>query len=480
MILRRPLPTLALLSALAACAPVGPDYHPPRPDLPAAFSGAAAAHAAVSGKAARATPLAQWWTGFHDPLLNRLAARTLAGNLDVQIAGQRLEAARADRDAVAAAEQPTLGLGADYANERSSTLLAWPPGNGQYKTWDAGLQGSWEIDVFGGTRRAIEAADAASSMAEEDVNAAKVAVLGELVADYTLLRSDQHRLDIARRNIAAQNDSLALTRRALKAGLGTEVDVARAEAAVKLSSAQVPVLEGGVQRLAHAIAVLTGQPPETLTAALYDQGGHDLKAPPLPAALPSDLLRNRPDIRRAERRIAAATAQVGVATADLFPKFEIPLGIGPATSNFANLFNIDSLVWTLGLSARQSVLDGGKRDAHVRAAQAVSEADRLLYRRTVLDALREVEDRLTGIDTERRRHAFLVTAVEDDRIAFTQASRLYGAGLTDFLKVLDAERALFQAEDALAVSEAGEVLDIVGLYRAFGGGWQVSARSPST
>jgi NodT family efflux transporter outer membrane factor (OMF) lipoprotein len=449
---------------LAACT-VGPDYQPPQITLPAQFDGPIpAADAAIDPGA--------WWQSFKDPLLDKLVAQAIEGNLSLKIAAQRIAAARAERDAVAAAQQPTVGAGVSAANSRSSELLTWPPGLGEYKTYQFGLEGSWEIDLFGGTRRAVEAADAQAEASVEDRRAAVVAVLGELAADYAILRSNQHRLDIAHRNIAAESDAWGLSRRAFAAGLGTEVDMARAEAAVHLSEAQLPTLEAGVARMTHAIAVLLGRFPEEVKAALFASGDHQLAMPPLPAALPSEVLRNRPDIRRAERRIAAATARVGVATAELFPKLKIPLGISPMASNLGNLLNAKSLVWTFGASASQTLLDGGRDDARIRAAEAVAEEDRLAYRQTVLTAFGEIEDRLIDFSAEQRRHVALTAAVEEERRAFDRITRLYAAGLTDFLGVLDSARALFHAEDSLAQSDLNQTLDLVGLYRALGGGWR--------
>jgi len=460
---------------VAGCAKVGPDYQPPQVQTPIAWSEAAA------GPESGETDLRNWWQGFGDPLLEDLVAQAVAGNLDLQMAARRVIAAKADRVAIAAGGLPTLGAGVSAANSRSSEMLTWPPGVGEYKTYQYGLESSWELDVFGGTRRAVEAADAASGAAAEDRRGIMVALLGDLASDYTLLRFSQKRLEIAHRNIAAEQKALELSERAYKAGLGTDMDVARARAAVETSQSQIPPLEANIARMGHAIALLLGRFPGDLKAdgvlaRLVLPLPKDLVLPPLPGTLPSEMVRNRPDIRRAERQIAAATARVGVATAELFPHFKIPLGIGPMTSNMVNLLESDALVWTFGLSATQTLYDGGKSNAHIRAAEAVAEQDRLAYRQTILQAFREVEDRLVGYRTEQDRHASLVAAAADEAQAFDRATRLYASGLTDFLKVLDSERALFHAEDSLAQSEQAQALDLIGLYRALGGGWQEADR----
>lgn len=462
------LPPILLAALVAACA-VGPDYQPPQPQLPDHWSEQSASQAETQD-------LALWWRSFNDPELDRLVNQAIAGNLDLKRAVQRIEAAKAERVIQAAGGLPTVTAGASASNARSSETLSWPPGNGEYKTYQYGLESSWEIDVFGKTKRAVEAADATIGVAIEDRRAIMVALLGEVAADYVTLRSAQHRLDIAQRNIATEQRALALSEKAFSAGLGTDMDVARARATVETSQGQVPQLTVSIGRMSHAIAVLLGRFPGEMTAELETPplegpmvGG---ALPVLPAALPSDVVRNRPDIRRAERRIAVATAQVGVATADLFPHFVIPLGLTPMTSNLVNLFDPGSLVWSFGLSASQTLYDGGRSEARVKVAQVLTEEDRLAYQQTILAAFREVEDRLIGFSMERQRHDSLAAAAADERRAFDRASQLYANGLTDFLKVLDSERALFRAEDSVAESELVQRLEIIGLYRAFGGGWQ--------
>ena len=459
----RLLSAVLAASMLAACT-VGPDYQPPQPQLPE--------HWSEDHDAANVKALGPWWHEFHDPLLDRMVAQAITGNLDIQMAMQRVEAARADRVVVASADLPSVGAGVSAANSRSSEKLTWPPGLGEYKTYQYGLEASWEIDIFGGTRRAVEASDAVIGAAVEERRAVLVALLGELAADYITLRSSQHRLDIAQRNIEAAQKALELSNRAFTAGMGTDMDVARAHAAFETAQSQIPLLKATGAQMRHAIAVLLGRFPEEMSQELALAERTNPQLPTLPTTLPSEVVRNRPDIRRAERHIAAATARVGVATADLFPHFKIPLGLSPMASNLVNLFDPDSLVWTFGLSATQTLYDGGRSEARIRAAEALAEHDRLAYRQAILTAFREVEDRLIGYSTERQRHAFLTAAAEDERRAFDRATRLYAAGLTDFIKVLDSERALFAAEDAVAQSELAQFLDVIGLYRSLGGGWQ--------
>ena len=456
-------PLLAAL-LLTGCS-VGPDYQPPTPNLPDRWS-----ETAPTG--VRGDDLAQWWHAFHDPELDRLIDAAIAGNLDLKMAVQRTVIAKTERDRREARDLPVIGAGIAAANSRASETLTWPPGDGEYKTYQYGLDASWELDVFGGNKRSVQEADALTDASVEDRKAVLVSLLGEVAADYATLRSAQVRLDIANRNIAVQQHALELSQRAFQAGLGTDLDVARAQAEVETSQAQVPHLEAVIARMCHALSVLTGRFPGELTTELTDGSAKMLPLPELPTALPSDVVRNRPDIRRAERRIAAATARVGVAEADLFPHFQIPLGLGPMTSNLVNLFDPASLVWTFGLAAGQTLYDGGARQDRIKAAQALTEEQKLAYEQTILAAFREVEDRLNGYATEGRRQSSLIKASADQERAVDRATKLYARGLVDFLKVLDSERALYRAQDTQAESELAQRLELIGLYRALGGGWQ--------
>ena len=456
--------TAAMVSVLLASCTVGPDYLPPPVTAPPQWSEQIPHDAAVAEHV--------WWRGFQDPVLDDLLEQALEANLDLQITQQLLIQARAERNMVAAQSGPQIKGGASDILQRTSPTVKWPPGIGESKTYQAGLDVSWEIDVFGGTRRAVEAADATIEMTIENNHAVQVSLLAEIAADYIILRSSQARQSIAERNIASQRQTLALTQHAYQAGVSREVDVIRARAAVEMSESQLPALKATEHRMIHAIGVLTGHDPGALKDWL-SQTGHTMPmVPALPEALPSDVVRNRPDIRRAERHIAAATANVGVATADLFPHFSIPLGIGAMASNIENLVLAHSLIWTVGASAGQMIYDGGRTESRIRAAQAVAAADRIAYQQTILTAFREVEDAASNLAAERQHFAALQSAARDERKALDQTTRLYAQGLTDFLKVLDSQRTVFQIEDMLLQSKQAEGLETISFYKAIGGGWQ--------
>jgi NodT family efflux transporter outer membrane factor (OMF) lipoprotein len=458
-----------LLAALAAGCTVGPDYVPPRPAVPAQFTEQPATPAQVADATAR---LKRWWAEFHDPLLDRLVDRAIAENYDLRIARQQLLAARESRLITAAGDDPVVNFGGSFSQDNSSTTLQYPPGIGAYRTYELGFDASYELDVFGGRRRAEEAADAQVAASIDDRRSILVSLLAELAADYTRLRGAQLRLSIAQRNVEAERQGLQLTQAAFDRGLGTDLEVAQARAQLETVQSDLPALQATIAVNAHAIGVLVGDAPGALEAEL-DRPAPLMPAPPvLPASVPSEVVAMRPDIGRAERRYAAANAQVGVAVAAEFPHFSIPLTLQPTSSYVSQLFRQASLVWMAGVVGTQRVYDGGRTTAEIRRARATAEQARLSYGGTVLVALREVEDALSGYRTETQRYATLRAAAADAALAQDRATKLYAAGLTDFLHVLEADRTAYLAQDRLARSQQAEVEQTIALFKALGGGWQ--------
>jgi NodT family efflux transporter outer membrane factor (OMF) lipoprotein len=317
-----------LVLAGAGCT-VGPDYVPPKTEAPAAWTEAPTPGLIGTGPEAD-KQLDQWWTGFKDPTLDRLVTQAIADNLDLKIAEQHLAEARAARESAAAGLLPTLDASASAERQRYSTALKFPPFGGVANTFQAGFDASWEIDVFGKIRRGVEAADATIGAQVESRRDVLVSLLAELGRDYAALRSAQARLVIAQSNIKADQDTLDLTHDKFVGGLGNELDVAQAQAQLQTLNAAVPQLQAIVATQAHAIGVLLGQEPGALEAELSIPAPLPVAPPTLPAALPSDVVRNRPDIRAAERQIAGANAQIGVAIAQMFPSFSITPSFGVA------------------------------------------------------------------------------------------------------------------------------------------------------
>jgi len=464
---RFPLCAVALCAALGGCTALGPDYAPETPLHPPSWSTPLPDAPNAGGE-----PLADWWQSFGDPVLDRLAGLALAHNQDLGIAHQRLLQARAERDQVASRLGPELGAGADASASRSARALDYPPGIGESRSYRLGLDASWEIDLFGGRRRAAEAAQAQAQAVEEDEHALRVSLMAEVAASYATLRATQERVLIARDNIASLAAAQHLAETACRHGLGTTVEVSQARAERELGEARVPALRGDEARLIHALGVLAGGFPGDLKEILEAGPPTPMGAPALPAGVPSEMLRNRPDILAAERRLAAASAQIGVAEAERFPKFVIPLSLGSAASLVHDLFSDASIAWSIGAGASQSLYDGGRTRAGVRAALAHAQAQRLAYEQSVRRAFQDVEDALAGLNAQRSRQAALAAAVRDSQTALDRSTRLYRNGLSGYLSVLTAQRATYQARDALALSRLAHVQHVIGLYKALGAGWQ--------
>lgn len=459
----RMLGASALALALAACT-VGPDYQAPAPETRAGWQG--------PQQAADFAQIQQWWAAFHDVELDSLVGRAVAGNLDVKMAEQRILEARAQKSVAEAAYYPTVSAsgGATRAHVPKDAFTL-PSGN-TVNFFDADASLSWEVDLFGKTKRTVEAADATVGASVEDRRGALVTLLGELGNDYTALRAAQLRLAIAKRNVDAEQETLNLTRSKFDAHLGSELDVAQSEAQLANVRAVIPQLETIVVQQGNAIAVLLGEEPGALTAELSQSGALPPAPPVLPAAMPSDVVRNRPDIRSAERQLAAANAQIGVADAARYPSLTLNPQAALAGGTLHQMFSSAGLLWVAAASVKQPIFEGGKLDANIRSAEASAEEARLAYKKTVLTAFREVEDSLVAYEAEQRRHKELIMARDASRRALDRASELYKAGLGDFINVLDGERNLYTAEDSLAQSELTLTQTTVSLYKALGAGWQ--------
>jgi NodT family efflux transporter outer membrane factor (OMF) lipoprotein len=464
---------LVLLASLLAACTVGPDYTPPKPALPANWT----EHAATPAEIARTDQqLKKWWASFNDPTLDRLVDTALANNLDLKIASQRLIGARAARVIAASADYPQIDAGAIASDRQASNTVLFPPvdwNRSNYQFYQFGFDATWEIDIFGGIRRAKQAAEADYGATIEARRAVLVSLLAELATDYATLRASQERLSIADRNVAGARTSVELTQQSFARGLGNNLDVAQAQAQLQTVLSTQPPLRAAIGRMTHAISVLLGQiPGGALEQELAGSEGKIPSAPNLPVTLPSEVIANRPDIRQAERLFAAATARIGVAVADMYPHFSIPLSLTPETSMLNEFFRVSSLAWVVGLSATSHIYTGGADSARVRQAREQAEEARLAYQQTVLRAFQNVEDGLINYKTEDQRDVTLKAAAAASELAFERSTRLYKAGLTDFLHVLVNERAAYAAEDLATQSELESISDAIALYKALGAGWQ--------
>lgn len=504
---------LAMLLA-AGCA-VGPNYQPPEVQVPAGWSETRPADLATQPAAA----LTQWWHTLNDPLLDSLIQRAAAGNLDLRQAQARVREARALRQGATSELFPVFEQKGGYTRARQSSNsrevrrnfmggllgslvpgLNFDPGLGgspasisisrnqngltsgspgvavEQDLYQLGFDASWEVDVFGAVRRSIEASRADVAAAEEARRDVLVSVMAEVAWNYLEVRVFQKRLQVARANIAFQQDALDLTRSRFDAGLINELDVVQAQAQLSTTQSQVPLLESGLRQAAYRLAVLLGQHPGALWSELEEERAIPRTPPDLPEALPSDLLRRRPDIRRAERELAAATARIGVATADLFPRFSLNGSFAWESADSNRLFEKDSRAWSIGPGIRWRLLDGGAVLSNIEIQNAREEQAVIAYERTVLNSLEETENAMVAYARERMRYRTLRTAVDANRRAVEMANTLYSRGVADFLRVLESQRSLYLVEDQLIQSERAVVANLIALYKALGGGWDPEAK----
>lgn len=464
------LPALLLLLAtfglmfLPACS-VGPDYHAPLPQMPAHWSDTAG----VTADDACAT-LPRWWTLFRDPLLDSLIERAIAANPDLKIAETRIREARAQRRVAVAGGLPALDAGGGYSSTRRSERVA--DNVHTQDLFQAQFDAGWEVDVFGGVRRQVEAADATLAATVEDRRDVLVSLVGEVARSYLELRASQQRLAIARDNSRTQEQTVDLVRNKLQIGLGSELEVAQAETLLAQTTAQMPGLESSAIQAMHQLALLLGQQPLTLKEELAAPGPTLPVPPQVPAILPSELLRQRPDIRSAERQLAAATATVGAATAELFPRFSLSALLGVQSLSLGDLVSRSSRFWSVGPAVNWSLYDGGRTRAVIEIGEARRERAQLAYEKTVLTALGEAENAIVALDRERATRTALNEAVDASQRAVLIARGQYKAGITTFLNVLQGENALYQNQDKLAQSDQRLALATIALYKALGGGWQ--------
>lgn len=470
----------ALAAATAGCA-VGPDYRQPSVAAPARWS-----EPLAGGEAAAPDDVTTWWRTFNDPELDSLIERAVRSNLDLRIAQARVREARARYGIAAAALAPSADASGADSREQASHhqpvlgSVPLPPSTPfDNEVYQAGVDASWEIDVFGGRRREAESARAEVGASEDERRATLLVLLGDVARNYIDVRGYQRRLAIAAENIGAQRQGVAIARDRFAHGLATDLDVQESSALLAETQAEVPALTTQLQASVHRLGVLLGQDPGALLAELSAQAPIPSAPELVPVGLPSDLLLRRPDVLRAERQLAAATANIGVATSDLFPKFYLTGAAGYQSVGAGDWFSSGSSFWSIGPTVQWKIFDAGRVRANIRVQDARQEEALAAYERTVLTAFEEVENGLVSYANEQNRRRFLQDAVAANRNSLDLANRLYRGGLSDFLPVLDAERSLYDAEDRLAQSDHAIAGNLVALYESLGGGWQRYERSGS-
>lgn len=476
------LPLLGVSVFLVGCAAVGPNYV--APDLAVPDSWSSDPQGALQIHESQAV---EWWTLFEDPVLTELVERAVSENLDLRVAMSRIDEASAQLGIARGGRVPRLDTNASYTRGRQSeefsiggTKVGSLVGVDDIDSYGVALGSGWEIDLFGRIRRSIEASKANWQASIEDYRGVLVVLQAEIVLAYIDIRSLQRRIAIAKKNIVTQRQSLNIVRNRHRAGRTTGLELAQARGNLASTKATLPRLNASLQNAKHKLSVLLGVHPGTVMKELEDDG--KIPAPPekIIFGIPANLLRQRPDLRRAERRLAAQTARVGVATADLYPTLSLAGTFGFSAQDVGDLFHASSRTYGIGPGFSWNVFSGGSIRSAIDAEDARVEQALTVYEHTLLEALEEVENALTSYRYERVRGKELLKALAAYRDAAKFAKELYKSGKTDFQNVLDAERNVLSFEDQLLSSRAALVSNVVALYRAMGGGWRASdvAESP--
>jgi multidrug efflux system outer membrane protein len=468
----RPLATLLAAAVLSACA-VGPDYRTPETKAPDEFIATERAQFS-SSEVER-----DFWKSFNDVQLNQLVERALASNHDIRIAVARLREARALRGEARLDFAPTVTSGAQYVDARTSERTSIPGVPRDQEYYEAGFDAFWELDFFGRVRRNVEARSAEVQSAEAAVYSAQVSITAETARQYFELRGAQQRLEVARRNAENQRETLRITTARLDAGRGTQLDVSRAQAQLSATLATIPDLEESVTRAILRLGVLIGESPDTLVASLSAPG----ELPQLPVAhsigTPEALLRRRPDIIGAERDLAAATAQIGVAVGDLFPRISFVGRWGFDALDSGDLGASASEGWAFGPSIQWAAFDLGRVRQRIHAREAAADGALAKYEQTVLRALEETDASLTAYAKALAKQEHLQASAAASLQAASLARVRFENGAADFLTVLDAERSALAAEDQLAQSETQTATALLATYKALGGGFRPLSRQTS-
>ncbi len=461
-----PLAVFFAVTVMTGCATVGPDYVPPE------FNTQDTWHTdlkkGLSMQSTDPETLARWWTNLNDPVLSDFMELAIVTNLDIREAQARILEARARRGISEARLFPTVDSSGAYTQRRSSENA----GSGtESKLYSAGFDAGWELDIFGGIRRAVEAADADLQAAEDDLNHVLVSLFAEIALNYVDVRTFQTRIMVAETNLQNQEETYNLTRFRFEAGLIDELPVKQALYNLENTRSQLPTLRTGLEASKNRVAILIGQQPGAVHYKLDTYG--DIPVPPLQLAVgvPAETLRHRPDIRRAERRLAAQNARIGAAVADLYPKFNLTGYIGLESFSSTGLFNSGSHTWRFGPGIFWNIFDAGAIRRNIDVQSALQEQALIQYESTVLSALEEVENSMVAYVQEQFRHESLITATEAAREAALLSQDRFAAGLVDFSNVLDSQRSLLSFQDQLAGSKGDITTNLIRLYKALGGGW---------
>ena len=459
--LRPSLPRLALLlaltTALGGCVVVGPDYHKPSLSLPTKWGSGAASNPS------KPPELSQWWRRLGDPMLDELVDEAVAGNLDVASAKANIREARASYRQTVGALFPSASGSAGADRGKSGGYIS--------SQFQAGLDASWELDLFGGNKRAVEAARYGMDAAEEELRATLLTLIGDVATNYVSARGYQARIALAKRTAASQRETAAITRNKFEAGGATAADVATAEGQASSTEAGIPSLEAAYAETVHRLSVLTGRAPSALVDRMKTPKPVPAPRLPIPTGIPADVLTARPDVRLAEAQYASATAKIGQAEAARYPSASLTGNIATRGAKLGDLGKGSSISWSFGPSLTVPIFNAGQLKAAVEGTQAQRDQSFIAYQAAVLSALEDVENAIVALAQERIRSGKLASAARSYGEANSLARSLFQAGSSSFLDVLTAERSLYSASDARIESQVAIATDYIALNKALGGGW---------
>jgi outer membrane protein, multidrug efflux system len=444
---------------------VGPDYQKALLPLPAHWSGD------KNTRPDKPPELAQWWKRLNDPLLDALIHEAVAGNLDVATAKARIREARASyRQAFGTLLPAMNGSGAASRNKSASSTAGASDGS-YYNQYQLGFDASWELDLFGGNRRAAEAARYGMDASEEELRAILLTLVGDVASYYVEARGYQARISLTTRSAASQRETAALTRGKFEGGSSSGLDVANAEGQAASTEATIPDLRAAFAQAVHRLAVLTGQPPGSLNGRMNKPVRIPHPKLPIATGIPATVLLTRPDIRLAERQYAQYTAKIGQAEADRYPAISLTGNITTSATRLGDLGKTSTIGWSFGPTLSVPIFNGGQLQAAADVARAQRDQYFIAYRSSVLTALEDVENAIVLLGQEQIKNGKLASSVASYRQAATLARSLYQSGASSFLNVLDAERSLYTAENSLVASSVAITTDFIALNKALGGGW---------
>ena len=449
------------------CAPAGPDYQPPRKEVSSQWQ--TPLKGGLLDQPIDQEALSHWWRHLNDPLLTRLMEQAVAGNLDLKEARARVCEARARRGIADASLFPQLDASGQIMRIKGSKETG---AGTERNLFTAGFDAGWEVDVFGGVRRSVEAADADLQATQASLRDVLVTLTAEVALNYVEMRTYQTRFIMAEQNLKAQEAMYDLIQQRFDAALSDALSLEQARYNVEDTRSQIPILRSGLAASRNRIAVLLGKEPGRLRRELEPSAPIPVTPLKVAVGIPADCIRRRPDVSLAERELAAQSARIGVATAELYPKFSLLGSIGLEALDIGGFASSDGFTYSIGPAISWRIFDAGAIRRNIQVQTALQEQAMVRYESTILGALEEVENALKAYAEEQNRRAALKQASRAAQKAVSLAEEKYRAGLIVFFDVLDAQRSLLSFEDQLARSEGAVTADLIILYKALGGGWQ--------